>query len=1022
MPRVSCRSREARRTLMMLDGQFELFEEYNPLPELVCPYCDRAFPTTPKRDRHIMAKPDCRSRHLGMVPTTRRAREAAQRVQEERAYKIAGPSSRPHPSQGGSNPTSSGADSANNRYNDPRRWSDNGRTCRQPFIEPFPISSAGQPISDKRTYLQDLKSYIESCGNLADPLNMEAAELLMTTGLLGKARTQHLQSSFYRHACHDYQRCMCKGKKKGKVPWTNDAQMLADIDKLPHGPDWFARDLIIGEGGPHKRDHLMFFRPVVDVIRKLIGNPAFKHVMRYAPERHWTSKWQHSRVYGEMWTGDWWWRRQWFLRDRRGTIVPLIIATDKTSMTKLSGNRSAYPVYLTIGNISKAYRRQVSKHATIILGYLPVDDFANVPGKVLRARLRGELIHCVMRTIMEPLEEAGRQGVKMWCADGRLCRVYPLLAAFVGDYPEQCDMAGVVGSGCPKCLKRSTGRGNERKAGPRTRLSGLEAVGHYLRTGRRGALDKLKLKPWWPWWANLPGVEFADCVTPDLLHQVHKGLFKGHAMRWAQRKVGKREIDERFVAMTPTTDLRHFKKGISGVKQWTGREAKEMMRVFVPMLAEDNTMSDELVALIQSIIDFAYIAHSTRLTDGELGELEEAHAEMHRLKHSVVDSGLYEGLERFDGIPKWHMVSHYVESIRKLGTPDGYNTEAPEYLHIVYVKRGWNASNKRDAIPQIIKYCQRLEALRIHRAYLNEYFGEPTTPSKPTKTAVWMADDEGEYTPENDEGTWEGDQDEESDDEGEQGARRRSTADANPVEHPAPEFAIAMQPTKRATIAEITCDYDATSLEQALAAFLRPRTGSGHYVLPYELFDVWHKVTLYHRPLSFAPDEPLQHDVICARPAVRDAQHCTGYHHEPAFDTALFVHDTRLQGLHRYRAGRVRAIFSLPERLLSLYCGELVYLELFAPFSASPARVHSLHTTSVAPASAGTRRGIIVPIEDLALACHLAPQFRRVPRGIPLDFCSDLFNNARHFFFNQYYNHYTFQLLRYWQHLVDTTD
>jgi len=36
------------------------------------------------------------------------------------------------------------------------------------------------------------------------------------------------------------------------------------------------------------------------------------------------------------------------------TLAPVIIATDKTQLTQFSGNKSAYPVYLTIGNIPKA--------------------------------------------------------------------------------------------------------------------------------------------------------------------------------------------------------------------------------------------------------------------------------------------------------------------------------------------------------------------------------------------------------------------------------------------------------------------------------------------------------------------------------------------------------------------------------------------------------------------------------------------------------------------------------------------
>ncbi|KAG8733914.1 hypothetical protein FRC10_012065 [Ceratobasidium sp. 414] len=162
---------------------------------------------------------------------------------------------------------------------------------------------------------------------------------------------------------------------------------------------WEAEVFTVGEGR-HEREHVLYKHAVVDVIRELIGNLAFKHVMRYALEKHWTNSTHQSHVYGEMWTGNWWWQRQVFLGNEKGTIAPVIIVSDKTQMTKLSGNQLVYPVYLMIGNISKAYRWRATKRATVIIGYLPVDSFKDVPEKALHERLKGELLHYSMGSIM----------------------------------------------------------------------------------------------------------------------------------------------------------------------------------------------------------------------------------------------------------------------------------------------------------------------------------------------------------------------------------------------------------------------------------------------------------------------------------------------------------------------------------------------------------------------------------------------------------------------------------------------
>ena len=38
----------------------------------------------------------------------------------------------------------------------------------------------------------------------------------------------------------------------------------------------------------------------------------------------------------------------------KATLAPVIIATDKTTLTQFTGDKKAYPVYLTLGNIPKA--------------------------------------------------------------------------------------------------------------------------------------------------------------------------------------------------------------------------------------------------------------------------------------------------------------------------------------------------------------------------------------------------------------------------------------------------------------------------------------------------------------------------------------------------------------------------------------------------------------------------------------------------------------------------------------------
>lgn len=113
-------------------------------------------------------------------------------------------------------------------------------------------------------------------------------------------------------------------------------------------------------------------------------------------------------------------------------------------MTTLSGSKVAWPVYASIGNISKHVRRRPSEHAKVLLGYIPVAKLAWIVDKEERRIKRWELYHTSMAMILELLRAAAREGVEMRCADGSVCRVHPVPATHIGDWPEQCNVGAAT--------------------------------------------------------------------------------------------------------------------------------------------------------------------------------------------------------------------------------------------------------------------------------------------------------------------------------------------------------------------------------------------------------------------------------------------------------------------------------------------------------------------------------------------------------------------------------------------------
>ncbi|KAG8721961.1 hypothetical protein FRC09_007074 [Ceratobasidium sp. 395] len=865
---------------------------------------------------------------------------------------------------------------------------------------------------------------------MAEPETFEVAELLMTSGMTDAAKDRHLKSTMYR----------------GRTPWCHCEAMLTSIDTLKHGPVFGLSQIDIFDG-QKPRPQYMISRNIIEVLRDTMARRKFKKNMKYAPEKLYSASNFKERVYTDASNGDWWWREQEKLRDEGkhdATIIPLIIASDPTTVSIMSGGQKVYPVYGSTANIAKGSRRKINKRAMVLLGYLPVDGFEDIKNDDERRRLKSELIHRSMEKLLEPLKEVWESGVEMWCADGRLRRCFPRIAAYIADFPEQSLQSCTSEGSCPICKTKYKGRGaDDDPIALRDREETLGLLRAYFGETHKSAaeLSPLSLKPVWPWWGDLPDVNVATCFAPDLLHQVHQGVFKTHLLRWLKHIVGAKKMDERFVSMPLAAGMRRFSKGITGVSQWTGRESKQMAAEILPVVI-GNLKSMEVAKMVVALMNFMFRSQLSSLSETDLREMEADLATFHRLKDSLVAQGVYESSERFDRIPKLHMLRHYTHMVRELGAPDGYNSEGPEHLHIKYAKVPWRASNKVEPLPQMIKYIQRQEAVRLHRSYLNEYLGLVDEDDEVDECEVEL-----EFEPETvDVVSLSDDADDDGEGEGAVAATANNSSSQpagdmargngggmadwtapEPVTYPKPQRQLAKYPTKHnVPVSDVISQYGTPNIIPAIIAFLNHRIGiPSHDVLisPHNFIDVWHKLYLHHQPLPFAPFDPLRRDVLRAHPPVRGAYNRVTA--EAAWDVALY-HERPNQlrsrgdqgekhGIQRYRAGRVRAIFTLPAHLMYMFSGQLAYVEVFAPFEPTISPFYGMLSAKPELDARDRRRHLVIPVSDIALACHIAPKFHLLDKNLRLTARTDLFAISKQFWLNHFCNHYLYRLMQHWR-------
>ncbi|KIJ17506.1 hypothetical protein PAXINDRAFT_72536 [Paxillus involutus ATCC 200175] len=420
----------------------------------------------------------------------------------------------------------------------------------------------------------------------------------------------------------------------------------------------------------------LLYRDAVDCLAYLFSNPLFKDWLELSPYRVFETAERLVRVYSEWMSAGVAWGMQEELPDG-ATLLGAILSLDKTNITNMCGGRVAHPLLIGLANISSAIRNKASSNAFLLTAFLPIVKFIH-PVKRMQTLLADRLYHDSVAFVVEPLKIAARIGIMLSDPAGNSRYWFTPLASCIVDTPEACTIACTD----PNDLQAYF------KACAKDRLNGVQ-------------------KPFWDNWERSDPANF---LTPEPLHHWHREFYD-HDIRWCMNAVGNAEIDFRFSIMQPITGQRHFAKGITTLKQVTGRVQRDLQRYIVGVIA--GAAPAGVVRAVRALMDFRYLAQAPIINDDGCKAIQRALSEFHRYKQSIIAAGARCGesgnvLEHWQ-IPKLELMQSVVPSIPDSSPAIQWTADTTERAHIDLIKDPASSTNNREYEAQICCALDRLE-------------------------------------------------------------------------------------------------------------------------------------------------------------------------------------------------------------------------------------------------------------------------------------------------------------------------
>ncbi|KAI0287323.1 hypothetical protein BC826DRAFT_917322, partial [Russula brevipes] len=726
----------------------------------------------------------------------------------------------------------------------------------------------------------------------------------------------------------------------------------------------------------------VWFRDPRLIVKNIVSNMDFANEFDYVPFRKFDA--EGKQIWENLMSGSWAWTQADTIAKDAAThgsmFVPLILGSDKTTVSVATGQNEYYPLYLSIGNVHNRTRRE-HRNALSLIAFLaiPKTDKRHSNNVGYRHFRRG-LFHRSLAQILHSLKPYMTTFETMRCPDGHYRRVIYGLGPYIADYPEQVHLTCIVQGWCPRCMALPEFIG----------VSGLPRSSRH--TNGLMALQDMKLL--WedygiigniiPFTDEFPRADIYDLIAPDILHQLIKGVFKDHLVTWVEEYLvltyGQAraneildDIDRRIRAVPPFPKLRRFPQG-RGFKQWTGDDSKALMKVYLPAI--EGHVPDDMLRTFRAFLEFCYLVRRNVQTEDTVAQVEDAIERFHRYRIIFQTTGV-----RHNGfsLPRQHSIAHYPNLIRMFGAPNGLCSSMTEAKHIKAVKEPWWRSSRNEPLGQMLLTNQRLDKLAAAR---NDF-----TMRKMLEGSVLMSVSVSDNDPS---GAW-------------------------PVNDPLTPPRLTPNTPERGypkSVDELSIYLGQPRLLELIRRFLHAQlnpppdddTGLDIPLSSCPQFDA--NISIFHSATStfHSPSDPSGIKGMC-REVIRSAPHWRNK--GPRRDCVFVEYDTKFNGMRGLEVVRVLAFMSFVSDDIVYPCA---LVQWFTHLSEEPDELTGMWMVQADRFADGSPVISVIHTDCIIRGAHLIPIFGKdfIPTNVHF---SESLDNFAAFYVNRFIDHHAFETI-----------